>query len=138
LCKKIPKGLKYKNVGTRYCWCPWLLFVGRFQCTISLSPHINSRLRSRIYYYSVQTTAGYSLKSQPHHLLYFIIVGKSEADTSLSPLALAREDYKENGPHVIWLNRFLCLMINTTCVLMCLLVFIFVVHRMLRLLRLRQ
>jgi hypothetical protein len=38
----------------------------------------------------------------------------------------------------IWLNRVWCLMINTTCGLMCLLVFMFVVHRMLRLLGLRQ
>jgi hypothetical protein len=45
---------------------------------------------------------------------------------------------KENGPRVIWLNRFWCLMINITCGLMCLLVFMFVVHRMLRLLGLRQ
>jgi hypothetical protein len=45
---------------------------------------------------------------------------------------------KENGPPVIWLNRFSCLMINTTCGLMCLLVFMFVVHMMLRLLGLKQ
>ena len=45
-------------------------------------------------------------------------------------------DYKENGPQVIWLNRFWCLMINITCGLMYLLVFVFVfvVHRMLKLL----
>jgi hypothetical protein len=41
---------------------------------------------------------------------------------------------KENGPRVIWLNRFWCLMINITCGLMCLLVFMIVVHRMLKLL----
>jgi hypothetical protein len=41
---------------------------------------------------------------------------------------------KENGPRAIWLNRFWCLMINITCGLMCLLVFVFVVHRMLKLL----
>jgi hypothetical protein len=32
----------------------------------------------------------------------------------------------------IWLNEFWCLMINTTCELMCLLVFMFIVHRMRR------
>jgi hypothetical protein len=42
------------------------------------------------------------------------------------------EDCKENGPLVIWLNEFLCLMINTICGLMCLLVFIIIVHRMRR------
>jgi hypothetical protein len=41
---------------------------------------------------------------------------------------------KENGPRVIWLNRFWCLMIIITYELMCLLVFVFVVHRMLKLL----
>jgi hypothetical protein len=45
---------------------------------------------------------------------------------------------KENGPWVIWLNRFWCLMISITCGLMCLLVFMLVVHRMLRLFGLRQ
>jgi hypothetical protein len=35
---------------------------------------------------------------------------------------------KENGPQAIWLNEFWCLMINTTCELMCLLVFMFIVH----------
>jgi hypothetical protein len=44
---------------------------------------------------------------------------------------------KENGPRTIWLNKFWCLMINITCGLLCLLV-IFIVHRMLRLLGLRQ
>jgi Na+-driven multidrug efflux pump len=43
-------------------------------------------------------------------------------------------DCKENGLRDIWLNRFWCLMINITCGLMCLLVFVFVVHRMLKLL----
>jgi hypothetical protein len=37
-------------------------------------------------------------------------------------------------PRAIWLNRFWCLMINITCGLMHLLVFVFVVHRMLKLL----
>ena len=41
-------------------------------------------------------------------------------------------DCKENGPHAIWLNKFWCLMINITCGLMRLLVFMFVVHRMLK------
>jgi hypothetical protein len=41
---------------------------------------------------------------------------------------------KENGPWAIWLNEFCCLMINTIRELMCLLVFVFVVHRMLELL----
>jgi hypothetical protein len=45
---------------------------------------------------------------------------------------------KENGPRAIWLNRFWCLMIITACGLMCLLVFMFVVHRMLKLLGLRH
>jgi hypothetical protein len=42
------------------------------------------------------------------------------------------ETCKENGPRAIWLNRFWCLMINITCGLMCLLVFVFVVHMMLK------
>jgi hypothetical protein len=41
-------------------------------------------------------------------------------------------DCKENGPRAIWLNEFWCLLINTTCELMCLLVFMFIVHRMQR------
>ena len=36
---------------------------------------------------------------------------------------------RKNGPRAIWLNEFWCLMINTTCELMCLLVFMFIVHR---------
>jgi hypothetical protein len=43
-------------------------------------------------------------------------------------------DCKENGPRTIWLNMFWCLMINITCGLMTLLVFVFVVHMMLKLL----
>jgi hypothetical protein len=39
---------------------------------------------------------------------------------------------KENGPRAIWLNRFWCLMINITCGLMCLLVFMIVVDMMQR------
>jgi hypothetical protein len=39
---------------------------------------------------------------------------------------------KENGPRAIWLIEFWCLMINTTCGLICLLVFIIIVHRMQR------
>jgi hypothetical protein len=39
---------------------------------------------------------------------------------------------KENGPRAIWLIEFWCLMINTTCELICLLVFIIIVHRMRR------
>jgi hypothetical protein len=39
---------------------------------------------------------------------------------------------KENGPHAIWIKRFWCLMVNITCGLMSLLVFVFVVHRMQR------
>jgi hypothetical protein len=45
---------------------------------------------------------------------------------------------KENRPQVIWLNRFWCLMINITCGLLCLLVFMFVVHMMLKLIGLRH
>jgi hypothetical protein len=41
-------------------------------------------------------------------------------------------DFKENGPRAIWLNEFWCLMINTPCELMYLLVFVFVVHKMLK------
>jgi hypothetical protein len=47
-------------------------------------------------------------------------------------------DCKENGPRAIWLNRFWCLMINITYGLMCLPMFMFVVHRMLKLLGLRH
>jgi hypothetical protein len=43
-------------------------------------------------------------------------------------------DCKENGPRAIWLNRFWCLMINMTYGLMCLLVFVLIVHKMLKLL----
>jgi hypothetical protein len=39
---------------------------------------------------------------------------------------------KENGPRAIWLIEFWCLMINTTCGLICLPVFIIIVHRMQR------
>jgi hypothetical protein len=39
---------------------------------------------------------------------------------------------KENGPRAIWLIEFWCLMINTTCGLICLLVFIIIVHMMQR------
>jgi hypothetical protein len=42
--------------------------------------------------------------------------------------------FKENGPQAIWLNRFWCLMINITYGLIYLLVFMIVVHRMLKLL----
>jgi hypothetical protein len=45
---------------------------------------------------------------------------------------------KENWPWAICLNRFWCLMINITCGLMCLLVFMIVVHMMLKLLGLRH
>jgi hypothetical protein len=41
-------------------------------------------------------------------------------------------DCKENGPWAIWLIEFWCLMINTICGLIYLLVFIIVVHRMQR------
>jgi hypothetical protein len=51
---------------------------------------------------------------------------------SRSPRRQSRK-CKENGPRPIWLNRFWCLMINITCGLICLLVFAFVVHRMLKL-----
>jgi hypothetical protein len=56
----------------------------------------------------------------------------------LSSITKKGGDCKENGPRAIWLNRFWCLMINTTYGPMCLLVFMFVVHMMLRLLGLRQ
>jgi hypothetical protein len=41
-------------------------------------------------------------------------------------------DCKENGPQAIWLKGFWCLMINITYGLICLLVFVFIVHRMQR------
>jgi hypothetical protein len=41
-------------------------------------------------------------------------------------------DCKENGPQAIWLKGFWCLMINITYVLICLLVFVFIVHMMRR------
>jgi hypothetical protein len=46
---------------------------------------------------------------------------------------LTKSCYKENGPRAIWPNMFWCLKINITYGLMCLLVFMFVVHRMLKL-----
>jgi hypothetical protein len=45
---------------------------------------------------------------------------------------------KENGPYVIWLKGFWCLMINIAYGLMSLLAFMFVVHRMLKWLGLRH
>jgi hypothetical protein len=45
----------------------------------------------------------------------------------------SRAQCKENGPRAISPKRFWCLMINITCGLMCLLVFVLVVHRMLKL-----
>jgi hypothetical protein len=54
-------------------------------------------------------------------------------DTLIS-IATTQGHCKENGPRAIWPNRFWCLMINITCGLMYLLVFVFVVHRMLKLL----
>jgi hypothetical protein len=45
---------------------------------------------------------------------------------------------KENGPQAIWLIEFWCLMINTIYELISYLVFVFVVHRMLELLGLRN
>jgi hypothetical protein len=39
---------------------------------------------------------------------------------------------KENGPRAIWLIKFWCLMINTICGLICLLVFLIIIHRMRR------
>jgi hypothetical protein len=39
---------------------------------------------------------------------------------------------KENGLWAIWLKRFWCLMNNITCGLICLLVFVFIVHMMRR------
>jgi hypothetical protein len=56
----------------------------------------------------------------------------------VSPVTLLQNIHKqvckENGHQAIWLNKFWCLMINITCGLICLLVFVFVVHRMLNLL----
>jgi hypothetical protein len=52
------------------------------------------------------------------------------------PITTTNGICKENGPRAIWLNRFWCLMINIICGLTCLLVFVFVfvVHKMLKLL----
>jgi hypothetical protein len=56
--------------------------------------------------------------------------------TTDRPLELLHMDLfgpvRKNGPRAIWLNEFWCLMINTTCELICLLVFMFIVHRMRR------
>jgi hypothetical protein len=49
-----------------------------------------------------------------------------------------RGDCKENGPRAIWLKRFWCLMVNIAYGLMCLLVFMIIVHRMLKWLGLRR
>jgi hypothetical protein len=49
----------------------------------------------------------------------------------LSHITLQRA-CKENGPRAIWLKRFWCLMTNIAYRLMCLLVFMIVVHRMLK------
>jgi hypothetical protein len=49
-----------------------------------------------------------------------------------------RRPCKENGPRSIWLKRFWCLMTNIAYGLMCLLVFMIVVHRMLKWLGLRH
>jgi hypothetical protein len=46
---------------------------------------------------SSQATADYSLRPQPHQPFYFRIMDQSEAATSLSPLALAREDAIANA-----------------------------------------
>jgi hypothetical protein len=58
-------------------------------------------------------------------LLCYIRDPTSGLQSSIRPV-------RKNGPRAIWLNEFWCLMINTTCELMCLLVFMFIVHRMRR------
>jgi hypothetical protein len=50
----------------------------------------------------------------------------------LSSITKKGEIVRKNRPRAIWLNEFWCLMINTTCELMCLLVFMFIVHKMQR------
>jgi hypothetical protein len=40
--------------------------------------------------------------------------------------------YKENGLRAIWLKKIWCLMANITRGLMCLLVFMIIVHKMLK------
>jgi hypothetical protein len=63
-----------------------------------------------------------------------IAMSKATTDMQLAMDLLDKARCKENGPRAIWLNKFWCLMINITCGLMCLLVFVFVVHMMLKLL----
>jgi hypothetical protein len=60
------------------------------------------------------------------------VTGRLKSIISLSGDHQKGGDCKENGPRAIWLNEFWCLLINTTCELMCLLVFMFIVHRMRR------
>jgi hypothetical protein len=63
----------------------------------------------------------------------FVILAEAEGELSRgSTSRMGRQACKENGPRAIWLIEFWCLMINTTCGLICLLVFIIIVHRMRR------
>jgi hypothetical protein len=55
---------------------------------------------------------------------------EKEADSGPSDSWNLSAIYKENGPQVIWLIEFWCLMINTIIELISFLVFVFVVHRM--------
>jgi hypothetical protein len=58
----------------------------------------------------------------------------SSSDEDAANIAVNKGLCKENGPRAIWLNEFWCLMINIIRELMNCLVFVFVVHRMLKLL----
>jgi hypothetical protein len=58
--------------------------------------------------------------------------------SSTQRVKTTRSRCKENGPLGHLAKEFWCLMINITCGLMCLLVFMFVVHRMLKWLGLRH
>jgi hypothetical protein len=85
------------------------------------------------------------LLHSPHNLVFggdHLLVKKPSILTKTHDLVVFDQKCwpycKENGSRAIWLNRFWCLMINIICGLICLLVFMFVVHRMLRLLGLRQ
>jgi hypothetical protein len=55
---------------------------------------------------------------------------KASEGMIIRPYEEGHQTCKENGPRAIWPNRFWCLIINITYGLMCLLVFVFVVHRM--------
>jgi hypothetical protein len=69
-----------------------------------------------------------SCKGQVNNVASYLM--PQELCWEMEQLNLGMLNCKENGPRAIWLNEFWCLMINTICELMCLLVF--VVHMMLK------